>query len=143
MMRNAYPHEIQQTIAAFSPVAGAWATASGLTLDDVRQELAAAVLAGLDPAAAVPRALGIRRVAGAWRSCDPAAAAGELGDFDAVSEDDELLGEDASGIAVALAGGSEAVAGRCGVGRRAAQMRIAAQAERFALSGDLFVGGEA
>lgn len=139
-MRSVYPPKIQQTITAFAPVAGAWASASGLTIEDVRQELAVAVLAGVDPAAAVPRALGIRRVAGAWRSCDPAAAAGELGDFDAVSKDDELVGEDASGIALALAGGSEAVAGRCGVGRRAAQLRIAAQAERFALSGDLFAG---
>ncbi len=140
-MRNAYPEQIQQTISAFAPVAGAWAAASGLALDDVKQELAAAVLAGLDPAAAVPRALGIRRVAGAWRSTDPAALAGGLGDFDAESEGDEFLGEDASGIALALAGGSEAVAARCGVGRRAAQVRIAAQAARFAAAGDLFSRG--
>lgn len=140
-MRNAYPAQIAAAIDAFAPVSGVWASAAGLTLDDVRQELAAAVLAGHDPAAAVPRALGIRRIGGAWRSMDPAAMAGELGDFDAATDDGASLVDDATGIAAALAGGSAAVAARCGVGVRAAQLRIVAQAARFDQAGDLFAKG--
>lgn len=140
-MANRYPPgEISQRIQDFAPVAGAWAAASGLTLEDVRQELALAAIAGLDPAAAVPRALGIRRVGGVWRSMDPAAMAAELdGVVDTASTDEPACAaDDSSGIALALAGGSLAVATRCGVGLRAAQLRIAAQAERFAAAGDLF-----
>lgn len=142
-MRNLYPAQIAAAIDAFAPVSGVWASAAGLTLDDVRQELAAAVLGGLDPAAAVPRALGIRRVGGVWRSMDPTTMAAELSDFDVCVDDLRELPEDESGIAAALVGGTNAVAQRCGIGRRAAQMRVAAQAERFSTTGDLFCRGDA
>lgn len=145
MMHRPLPPEIAAAISAFTPVSGAWATACGLELDDVRQEIAVAILVGEDPARAVPRTLRIRRVGGVWRSLDLLPAAGELGNHDVVFGDEEApLCDDDSGIAAAIAGGSDHVAARCGVGRRAAQLRLRAQLARFEAAGDLFavVGGE-
>ncbi|MCK6407146.1 MAG: hypothetical protein L6Q60_14195 [Rhodocyclaceae bacterium] len=140
-----FPPEIAKALSQFSPVSRAWAAASGFELEDVRQEIAVAILVGEDPVRAVPRTLRIRRVGGVWRSLDVLPAAGELGNHDVVFGDEEApLCDDDSGIAAAIAGGSDHVAARCGVGRRAAQLRLRAQLARFEAAGDLFavVGGE-
>lgn len=144
--RRLVPTALAATIAQFSPVAGAWARAAGLELDDVQQEIAIAVLVGEDPARAVPRALRIRRIGKVWRSLDAAPAAHSLDDLDiAVDGGDEMQRDDATGIATALVGGTQRVAARCDVGRRAAQLRVRAQLARFEVGGDLFAvaGGAA
>lgn len=139
-----FPPEIAFAISQFSPVSRAWAAASGFELEDVRQEIAVAILVGEDPVRAVPRTLRIRRVGGVWRSLDALPAAGELGNHDAVFGDEGApLCDDSTGLAEALWGGSEHVAARCGVGRRAAQLRLKAQLARFETSGDLFATGGA
>lgn len=138
MTPHLLPPAIASAIAQFSPVSRAWAAAAGLELDDVRQEIAVAVLVGEDPVSAVPRALRIRRVGAAWRSLDAAPAAADLDGLDVVADEQAELADDSTGIAGALAGGSEQVAARCGVGRRAAQLRLKAQLQRFQAAGDLF-----
>ena len=145
MTRPVLPSAIALAIAQFSPVSRAWAAASGFELEDVRQEIAVAILVGEDPVRAVPRTLRIRRVGGVWRSLDVLPAAGELGNHDVVFGDEKApLCKDSSGIVEALWGGSEQVAARCGVGRRTAQLRLKAQLARFETSGDLFaVAGDA
>ena len=139
-----FPPAIAQAIAAFSPVSRAWALAAGLELDDVRQEIAIAILVGEDPARAVPRVLRIRRVGTDWRSLDaaPAAMQLEIGERERAA-DEVAQADDLSGIAEALYGGTALVAERCGVGRAAAQKRLRAQLRRFEAAGDLFAtGGE-
>ena len=136
--------QIFQEIQRFSPVIAAWAVAAGVSREDVRQEIAVAVLAGADVACAVPAALGIRKLGGLWTPNDPTIrATHEEAIFENISADDSNeVTDDTSGIADALAGGTDRVASRCGVCRRAAQMRVKAQAARFAACGDLFAAGE-
>lgn len=144
MRSRPFPPAIADAIVQFRPVLAAWATAAGLDLADVRQEIAVAVLANEDPGRAVPRALRIRMVDAVWRPLDALPAAFALDDRDGlVAQEEEAIPDDATGIAEALAGGTERVAARCGVGRRAAQMRVRAQAARFEGCGDLFAGGVA
>ena len=50
--------------------------AVGVGLGGVRQEIAAAVLCGQNPAAVVPVALGLRRLHCGWKSKDSAVAVG-------------------------------------------------------------------
>lgn len=138
------PPAIASAIAQFSRVIPAWAAASGYQREDIEQDVCESVLMGKDPAREVPRRLKIRKIGGAWRPLDVLPAACCLSDYDVAAGDEEApLHDDASGIAAALTGGSEHVAARCGVGRRAAQLRLKAQLARFETSGDLFVtGGE-
>lgn len=145
MHLDRYPVVAAAAIRQFAPAIPRWARASGLDPDDVRQEIAAAALLGLDPGAAVPAALGLRRLTTGWRSNDPAVVAGLAG-----CVVDETLGWeweqcepviDTTGLATALIGGTEAVANRCGIGRRAAQLRVKEQLRRFEAGGDLFGGG--
>lgn len=135
-MKNSYPLECQRTIDQFSPLAVRLAAASGLTLDDIRQEIAAAWLAGLDPAAAVPAAIGVRRLpGGAWRSQDLAVSATAADDVEPTAEMPRAKvrrGSVVDGI-VADSDGK--------IGRRAAQKRLARQREAGARGqGDLFGG---
>ena len=58
------------------------------------------------------------------------------------SEQEVEPAKDNSGIAVALYGGTTAVAVRCSIGLRAAQMWVKAQASRFEENGDLFSQSE-
>lgn len=148
MAKNSYPAECQHAIEQFSPLAVRLAGASGLTLDDIRQEIAAAWLAGLDPRAAVPAAVGVRslrRLRGKkwekeWKSEDlhVAARCAELADDLEPTEEmprpKARRGSVVDGI-VADAGGT--------IGRRAAQKRLKRQREAAELGqGDLFTGGE-
>ncbi|MCP5268401.1 MAG: hypothetical protein H6943_05080 [Zoogloeaceae bacterium] len=142
-MSSLLPPAIASAITHFSRVIPAWAAASGYPREDVEQDVCESVLMGKDPAREVPRRLRIRKIGGAWRPLDALPAASALGDYDVAAGDDEALHDDASGIAAALTGGSDHVAARCGVGRRAAQLRLKAQLARFETSGDLFAtGGE-
>lgn len=147
MHLDRYPAVAAAAIRQFAPAVPRWARASGLDPDDVRQEIAAAALQGLNPATAVPAALGLRRLSTGWRSKDPAVAACLAGcvideeSFGVASETSEPV-VDVTGLATALIGGTEAVANRCGIGRRAAQLRVKEQLRRFEAGGDLF-GGEA
>lgn len=148
MHLDQYPAAVQAAIRRFAPVSMRWAIASNLSLEDVRQEIAAAVLSGENPAAVVPAAIGLRRLSSGWRSNDPSVAAQLV---DSVIDEESFAGEvvasvakvDASGLATALIGGTEAVARQSGIGRRAGQMRVKAQLQRFEICGDLFVGESA
>lgn len=134
-----YPSSVFKEICSFSGVTNAWARAAGLQLDDVRQEIAAACLAGLNPARAVPAALGIRRLAnGDWRALDPIANhCVEFDDDIFVQKNSDYFGRniDADGIGDVMR--------RCGIGRRAAQIRVKKQwTERQKYAGaDLFGEG--
>ena len=136
MGKNIYPAGCQHTIDQFSPLAVRLAGASGLTLDDIRQEIAVAWLAGLDPAAAVPAAIGVRRLpGGVWRSQDLAVAAKTADDVEPTEEmprGKARRGSVVDGI-IADADGK--------IGRRTAQKRLARQREAGARGqGDLFGG---
>lgn len=143
MHLDRYPALAVAAIRKFAPAVSRWARASGLDPDDVRQEIAAAALQGLNPATTVPATLGLRRLSTGWRSKDPAVAACLAGCvideeyFEAGSETTEAQ-VDATGLAMALIGGTEAVARCSGIGRRAAQLRVKAQLRRFEVGGDLF-----
>lgn len=142
MHLDQYPAAIQSAIRQFAPASWRWAIAAGVGLDDVHQEIAAAVLSGQNPAAVVPAALGLRRLTTGWCSKDLEVAAG-LADC-IVDESTEIASEqseplvDGTGLAAALIGGTEAVANRSRIGRRAAQMRVKEQLRRFEMGGDLF-----
>lgn len=144
MRLDRYPAVAAAAIRQFASVVPRWARASGLDPDDVRQEIAAAALQGLNPATAVPVALGLRRLSTGWHSKDPAIAARLAGCI--VDESTEIACEqrepvlDTTGLATALIGGTEAVARRSGIGRRAAQLRMVKQLQRFEAAGDLFGG---
>lgn len=136
MAKNSYPAECQRTIDQFSPLAFRLAGASGLTLDDIRQELAVAWLCGQDPARAVPAAVGVRRLpSGAWRSRDLAVAATAADDIEPTGEmprPKARRGSVAAGVAADL-----------GLGLRAAQKRLKRQRDAAgAGQGDLFMDGE-
>lgn len=147
MHLNYYPFEVQAAIRRFSPAVPRWAAAAGVCVDDVQQEIAVATLCGLEPAAAVPAALGLRRLTTGWRSKDPAVVASIAGcvideSIDVECEQSEPVAADCTGLAVALIGGTAAIAKNCKIGRRMAQIRIKQQLQRFEESGDLFgLGG--
>lgn len=123
MRRQCYPPTILQALESFQPVARTLAAASGVELDDARQEFAIAILVGDYPARSVPRSRRIRKTGGKWRLTDAASAATSLDDsgFAAEAPEKALL-DDLSGISRALAGGKECGATRCCVGRRSAQL---------------------
>lgn len=136
MGKNIYPASCQHTIDQFSPLAVQLARASGLTLDDIRQEIAVAWFSGVDPAAAVPAAIGVRRLLGGlWRSQDLAVSAKAADDVEPTEEMPRVKprrGSVVDGI-IADADGK--------IGRRAAQKRLARQREAGARGqGDLFGG---
>lgn len=139
-----YPAAVQAAIRRFAPVSMRWAIASNLSLEDVRQEIAAAVLSGQNPAAVVPAAIGLRRLSSGWRSSDPLVAAQLV---DSVIDEESFAGEvvasvakvDASGLATVLVGAA-AVTSRGGIRRRAAKARVKEQLRRFDLIGYLFGG---
>lgn len=136
MAKNIYPAACQAVLSQYAPMAHSLARASGLTLDDLRQEIALAWHAGLDPARAVPPAVGVRRLpGGAWRSQDLAVAATAADGIEPTGEmprPKARRGEVAAGVAA-----------DCGVGLRAAQKRLKRQLGAAELGqGDLFTGGE-
>lgn len=136
-MRNLYPADCQRTIDQFSPLAACLAAASGLTLDDLRQEIALAWLAGDDPARSVPRSLGVRRLqSGRWVALDPAVYGGEFVD--------EVIDCDAVALPLRDERGSltRGIATDGYIGLRAAQKRLKRQRDAAAIQGDLFGRGE-
>ena len=141
MCLDRYPKCILEEIERFAPVLPNWAYAAGITTDDVIHDIAISFLAGEDPLRAVPKALKIRKVGGVWRPLDASVYAGSGDSVDEITderENDEGILEDASGIAMALAGGTDRVAERCQIGLRAAQKRVKNQQLRYAECGDLF-----
>ena len=135
---------IVEAFEKWAPAVGPWARAAGVERDDVRGTIVMVVLAGGDPGRDVPRALRIRKIGGEWRpldSCVFAEGDDALAEL-AAPEVEQELQPDPSGLAAALVGGTAAVAAAGGVGRRAAQLRVRAQAERFAACGDLFAAPE-
>lgn len=136
MAKNRYPAECQQVLSQYAPLAHTLAHASGLSMDDIRQELAVAWLVGQDPARAVPAAVGVRRLpGGAWRSQDLAVAATAADDIEPtgdVPRPKARRGSVSAGVAADL-----------GLGLRAAQKRLKKQRElALAGQGDLFSGGD-
>jgi hypothetical protein len=136
MAKNSYPVECQRTINQFSPLAARLASASGLSLDDLRQEIAAAWVAGLDPRQAVPAAVRVRRLRdGSWRSQDLAVAARLAASGETVEPSGEMpTPKSARGHLTA------SIAADAGIGRRAAQKRIKRQHDAAKRQGDLFGG---
>lgn len=136
MAKNLYPANCQQVLVQYAPLARSLAAASGLTLDDLRQEIALAWLSGLDPASAVPAAIGVRRLpGGAWRSQDLAVAATAADDIEPPGEMPRprtRRGSVSAGVAADL-----------GLGLRAAQKRLKRQRDAAKRGqGDLFMDGE-
>lgn len=139
-----YPLDVRKAIVDFTPAAKRWMVAAGVNIDDVLQEITLAVLAGLDITAAVPAALGLRKLSGGeWWPDDAVCMAGS---FDFERHDDENDGDapidddqtpptpprhDADGI--------EKIMSRDGVGRRAAQIRVKKQWDALQRQRDLFV----
>lgn len=135
MAKNLYPANCQQVLVQYAPLAHSLAAASGLSLDDLRQEIALAWLSGRDPASAVPAAIGVRRLpGGAWRSQDLAVAATAADDIEPTEmpRPKARRGSVAAGVAADL-----------GLGLRAAQKRLKRQRDAAgAGQGDLFMDGE-
>lgn len=141
MMRlDQYPQSILETIRAFGPGAVNWAAAAGLSIDDVRQEIAVAVLAGKDPLVEVPRVLGLRKLGKVWRPVDAVCMSGE---FDLERHDagsDGVDGDDVEAVR-GDADGIDDIMVRAKIGRRAAQIRVKKQWDNLQAQGDLFAGG--
>lgn len=138
---DAYPLACQQAVENFSRAVPAWAAASGLTADDVRQELSLAALMGADPARAVPKALGIRRLQGGrWVALDPISH--RFVDVEELGEKLTAEGDTEEGVEEFDIGGTVEIAARLGVTRRRAQQIVAAQRRRVDRNGDLFRGVE-
>ena len=134
-----YPVGILETIHAFAAGAMNWATASGLSVDDVRQEIAVAVLAGKDPLVEVPRVLGLRKLGKVWRPVDAVCMAGE---FDLERHDagsDGVDGDDVEAVR-GDADGIDDIMARAKIGRRAAKIRVKKQWDELQTQGDLFAG---
>lgn len=74
MPLDRYPAAVRAAIRQVAPASWRWAIAAGVGLDDARQEIAAAVLSGQNPAA-----LCLRRLTNGWRSNDPSVVAGLAG----------------------------------------------------------------
>lgn len=138
MAKNRYPASCQQVLVQYAPLARSLAAASGLTLDDLRQEIALAWLGGAEPAHAVPASLGLRRLACGWVSTDLHVNARRAGDDENFVPTEEMprpksrRGSVAAGVAADL-----------GLGLRAAQKRLKRQRDAAgAGQGDLFMDGE-
>lgn len=139
MAKNSYPAACAAVLAQYAPLAHTLAQASGLSIDDIRQELAVAWLVGQDPARAVPAALRVRRLPGGdWRSTDLHVAARAADLAAGVEPVAEFPRPRSSRGAVAAS-----VAVDAGVGLRAAQKRLKRQRDAAgAGQGDLFMDGE-
>jgi len=138
MAKNLYPASCQQVLVQYAPLAHTLAAASGLSLDDLRQEIALAWLAGADPAHTVPALLGLRRLACGWVSTDLHVNARRADTDESFEPIEELprpkarRGDVAAGVAADL-----------GLGLRAAQKRLKRQRDAAAAGqGDLFMDGE-
>lgn len=136
-----YPAPLQDAVFAYRRAISTWARASGLSRDDVEQEVVVATLAGEDPGKAVPRVLGLwlrrRGRDTSWIALDP------LGhQYLEVADIEETLASEAADSptdAVELGiGGTIDIARRLGVTRRRAQQLAAEQRSRFDACGDLF-----
>jgi hypothetical protein len=128
-----YPAPCASVLAQFAPAVPLWAAASGFTKDDVRQEITLAVLAGEDPARAVPTALGIRKVGGPWRPIDATVWAGS---YNFTLDTDSINGEPSAAMpAPRFARGNMAagISADSGIGLRAAQKRLKRQRDLFEL----------
>lgn len=146
MAANSYPAGCQAILVQYAPLAHSLATASGLTMDDLRQEIALAWLEGKDPARAVPGALGLRRLPrivdgkkrNYWRSADLHVNARRAEEtVDVFGEVGEMPRPKASRGAVAAA-----VAADLGLGLRVAQKRLKRQRDAAKRGqGDLFMDG--
>ena len=143
-MANRYPAACQAVINQFSGGAVSWATAAGVSLDDVRQLIAVAWLQNEDPARSVPRALGLRRLRaaknggqekGSWVALDPTVCRAALMEETASAEDGLLPLRDQRG------GLTRGIANDEGIGLRAAQKRLKRQRDLAAIQGDLFARG--
>lgn len=139
-MRSTF--DFDAAIAAFRPVIRVWAVAAGVEADDVRQEIAVAVWQGQDPARAVPKALGIRRLGKTWHSTDAAPSAANLDSIEGLGFAAETVEKHQDPVAAGFDGinGTAEIARRAGISRRAAQMRVATQCARAKACGDLFAG---
>lgn len=134
--------DIEAAQVKWLPAAIRWASASGLPLVDVKQEIVLATLAKQDPAVVVPVALGVRPLgfgkSKRWVAKDPIAHQFE----DVEEQADFLPGEDQQEENEELGiGGWEEVAKRLGVTRRRVQQLAKAQRARVVAGGDLFGGG--
>lgn len=122
--------------------------AAGVNIDDVRQEITPAVLAGLDITAAVPAALGLRKLGGGeWWPEDAVCMAGSF-DFERHEDenDGEALIDDGRTLPTPPrhdADGIDEIMRRDGVCRRAAQIRVKKQCDSLQRQLDLFIGEEA
>lgn len=139
-----YPADQRHALISFSRAIFAWARAAGLPVDDVVQSVVLASIEGLNPASAVPRWLKIRKILIAgkpcWRSDDPGVLAAQNDcifsvDLHDIESSEQQKEQQEIGI-----GGTEEIAARHKITRRAAQMRVVTQHRRFVENGDLFEG---
>lgn len=138
-----YTESIAVAIRAFAPVTPGWAAAARLSVEDVRQEIALAALAGLDPDRAVPAALKIRKLGDFWCSEDAVCMAGEFDeDLHDAGSDDENDSANENHYVPPHVDGIEDLMQRHRIGRRAAQIRVKKQWDRRERynGGDLFTG---
>lgn len=138
MARNGYPVDCEAVLSQYGPLVHTLAQASGLSMDDIRQEVAVAWLAGQDPSAAVPAAVGVRRLGRGWVSQDLHVTARRAENDDAfVAPTGEMPRPKARRGSVAAG-----VAADLGVGLRAAQKRLKRQRDAAKRGqGDLFMAG--
>ncbi len=135
-----YPNVIRQELDKFRPVLKIWKWAAQCDFDDVCNEFATSIFAGEDPVAAVPARLGIRRLpCGRWVASDPLCHSSV---FDLARHDVAALQIDdddaSSAVPIVDADGIEHIMKRCGIGRRAAQIRVKKQLLAMQAQGDFF-----
>ena len=138
MAKNSYPAACEAVLDQYAPLCHSLATASGLSMDDLRQAIVLAWLEGAEPANAVPASLGLRRLPCGWVSTDLHVNARR-------AETDEILGpiEELPRPKARRGDVAAGVAADCGVGLRAAQKRLKRQRGAAELGqGDLFMDGE-
>lgn len=139
MAKNSYPAACEAVLEQYAPLCHSLATAARLSLDDIRQEVAVAWLAGLDPIAAVPAAVGVRRLGCGWISQDLHVAASHPANDEAFVEPTGEMPRPKARRGHVAAG----VAADLGLGLRAAQKRLKRQRDAAgAGQGDLFMDGE-
>lgn len=138
MAKNSYPAGCQAVLVQYAPLAHSLATASGLTMDDLRQAIVLAWLEGAEPAQAVPASLGLRRLPCGWVSTDlhvNARRAETEESFEPIEEMPRPKVRRGSVVA--------GVAADLGLGLRAAQKRLKRQRDAAKRGqGDLFMDGE-
>ena len=136
MAKNLYTPDIQAVLERDEGFLVALAFASHYPIEDLRQDVAEAMLAGKNIHRAVPAALGVHRFPdGFWRSMD----------LHVIARFNEVVEDNIADMPAPKQRRSALVAGLAidqGIGLRAAQKRVKKMLDQSRRQGDLFAGWE-